>query len=448
MKKGLPVNDTNQHGDMPTGREGQPGQKGPIIPKSANEALRPERVPEPPKRSRKARSQMVIFLNFLMTLVVFVFGLGILGFYYVISTYNAPGPLTTNTNFIVRGGAGLSEIATRLENSNIISDARVFRYLTGTHLHDGETLKAGEYEIKAGASMNDIMELMKSGKSILYSVSMPEGLTVRQMFNKLQADPILEGELPSALPAEGALRPDTYKFSRGTKRSEILSQMRAAQLKMIDQIWEKRDPDLPIKTKEDFLVLASIVEKETGKADERSRVAAVFANRLRQKMKLQSDPTIIYGIVGGKGTLGRPIKRSEITQPSPYNTYVVEGLPPGPIANPGRASMEATAKPARTRDLFFVADGTGGHSFTETYDAHQKNVVKLRAMEKAIQNDSVEPPEETAAPAAAVPADANGATGATGRPVAPAKQRARNAAPAPARQGAAQTTTTPPVVQQ
>ncbi|MBC7586097.1 MAG: endolytic transglycosylase MltG, partial [Tardiphaga sp.] len=214
-------------------------------------------------------------------------------------------------------------------------------------------------------------------------------------------------------------------------------------------IWERRNADIPVKTPEQLVTLASIVEKETGKADERSRVASVFVNRLRQKMKLQSDPTIIYGIVGGKGTLGRPIKRSEITQPSPYNTYVVDGLPPGPIANPGRASLEATANPARTRDLFFVADGTGGHTFTETYDAHQKNVVKLRAMEKALQNDAVEPPEDAAAPAAAAaPADASGATGTTPtRPVAPAKQRVRNGAPA-ARQGAAQTTTTPPVVQQ
>ena len=152
------------------------------------------------------------------------------------------------------------------------------------------------------------------------------------------------------------------------------------------------------------MTLASIVEKETGKADERSRVAAVFVNRLRQKMKLQSDPTIIYGLAGGKGTLGRPIKRSEIMQPSPYNTYVVDGLPPGPIANPGRASLEATANPARTRDLFFVADGTGGHSFTETYDQHQKNVAKLRTMEKAIQNDTVEPPDDPAPAASAAPA--------------------------------------------
>jgi UPF0755 protein len=192
------------------------------------------------------------------------------------------------------------------------------------------------------------------------------------------------------------------------------------------------------------VTLASIVEKETGKPDERSRVAAVFVNRLRQKIKLQSDPTIIYGLVGGKGTLGRPIKRSEIIQPSPYNTYMIDGLPPGPISNPGRASLEAAANPARTRDLFFVADGTGGHAFTETYDQHQKNVAKLRTMEKQIQNDTVEPVEDTAPPAVAgAPVDASPT--ATTKPPAP-KKPAKPAA-APPRQGAAQSTTTPPVVQ-
>ena len=142
-------------------------------------------------------------------------------------------------------------------------------------------------------------------------------------------------------------------------------------------------PDLPLKTPEQLVILASIVEKETGEPDERTRVAAVFVNRLKTKMKLQSDPTIIYGLVGGKGTLGRPIMKSEIEQPTPYNTYVIDGLPPGPIANPGRASLEAAANPARTKELYFVADGTGGHVFSETYDQHQKNVARLRAMEHA-----------------------------------------------------------------
>src|SRR6202012_4738923 len=208
----------------------------------------------------------------------------------------------------------------------------------------------------------------------------------------------------------------------------------------------RRNTDTPLKSPDQLVTMASIVEKETGRADERSRVAAVFVNRLKQKIKLQSDPTIIYGLVGGKGTLGRPIKRSEITQPSPYNTYVIDGLPPGPISNPGPASLEPTANPARTRDLYFVADGSGGHAFTETYGEHQKNVAKLRAMEKQIQNDTVEP-DDPPPPAATgtTPADANAApTPAPAKPAAP-KKPARAAAP---RQGAAQSTAPPPVAQQ
>ncbi|MDE1994544.1 MAG: endolytic transglycosylase MltG [Rhizobiaceae bacterium] len=373
--KGLPVSDTNQNNGVPN------GQKGPIIPKSASEALRPERVPDPPKRSRKARSQMVIFLNFLMTLVVFVAVLAILGTYYAISAYQAPGPLTTNTNFIVRNGAGLAEIASRLEANNIISDPRIFRYLTATYLKNGDTLRSGEYEIKAGASMKDIMELLRSGKSILYSVSLPEGLTVRQMFNKLQADPVLEGDLPSALPAEGSLRPDTYKFSRGTKRTEIVQQMEAAQTKLVDQIWDKRDPSLPLTNKQDFVTLASIVEKETGLADERAHVASVFLNRLGKGMRLQSDPTIIYGIFGGDGKpADRPIYQSDLKKETPYNTYLIKGLPPTPIANPGKDALEAVANPWKTQDLYFVADGSGGHVFAATLEDHNANVKRWRKL--------------------------------------------------------------------
>jgi UPF0755 protein len=237
------------------------------------------------------------------------------------------------------------------------------------------------------------------------------------------------------------LLPETYKFPRGTSRDQVIARMQQAQKRALAEIWERRNPDIPVKTPEQLVTLASIVEKETGKPDERSRVAAVFVNRLRQKIKLQSDPTIIYGLVGGKGTLGRPIKRSEIQQPSPYNTYVIDGLPPGPIANPGRASLEAAANPARTRDLFFVADGTGGHAFTETYDQHQKNVAKLRATEKQIQNDTVEPPaDDPPPPAASAPADAT-PTATTTKPAAP-KKPAR-----PARQGAVRSTTSSRVVQ-
>jgi UPF0755 protein len=367
----------NGHGGNGTG-----GNRGPIIPKSPNEALKPERVPEPPRRSKKARSQLVIFLNFVMTMVVLVCIVVIGGLYYMIRTFQDPGPLETNSHFMVRPGNGLAEIANNLERNGVVSDARVFRYVTATYLRGGETLKAGEYDIKAKASMKDVMETLISGKSILYSVVFPEGLTVRQMMLRLNEDAVLEGDMPAELPAEGSLRPDTYKFSRGTKRSEILSQMHAAQQKTIDQIWEKRDPDLPVKTKAEFVVLASIVEKETGKDDERAHVASVFINRLNKGMRLQSDPTIVYGIFGGEGKPSdRPIYKSDLTKQTPYNTYQIKGLPPTPISNPGRAALEAVANPWRTNDLYFVADGTGGHVFAATLEEHNANVRRWRRIE-------------------------------------------------------------------
>jgi UPF0755 protein len=378
----LPVTDNSQNSGSSFGRDAESAAKGPIIPKSPTEALRPERVPQPPRRSRKARSQLVIFLNFLMTMAVAVCVAAVAGFFYVMSVYQNPGPLATNTNFVVRNGAGLSEIASGLERNGIIADARIFRHVTSTYLEEGETLKAGEYEIKAGATMKEIMDLLKSGKSILYAISFPEGLTVRQMFKKLAEDTVLEGELPAQLPVEGSLRPDTYKYSRGTKRAEIVSQMAAAQQKLVDQIWEKRDPDLPLKTKEEFVVLASIVERETGKDDERAHVASVFINRLTKGMRLQSDPTIVYGLFGGDGKPGdRPIYQSDLKKETPYNTYVIKGLPPGPIANPGRAALEAVAQPWKTKDLYFVADGTGGHVFAATLDEHNANVKRWRKIE-------------------------------------------------------------------
>lgn len=378
------VSDSDLNKD-PSAQE-QPAQTaatGPIIPKSANEALKPERVPMPPTRSRGARSQVVIFFNFLMTLAVFgALALGGIA-YYAISSFTAPGPLETNTTFQVRQKMYLDDIANSLERNNIISDSRIFRYVAPTYLK-GDTLKAGEYEIKAGSSMKEVMELLRSGKSILYSISFPEGLTVRQMFNRMLEDPVLEGELPSELPPEGSLRPDTYKFSRGTTRLEIVKQARAAQEKLVDEIWERRDASLPIENKQEFVTLASIVERETGKADERPRVASVFLNRLKKGMRLQSDPTIVYGIFGGEGKpADRPIYQSDLKKDTPYNTYIIKGLPPGPIAAPGKAALEAVANPSRTGDLYFVADGTGGHVFAETLEDHNANVKRWRKLEAA-----------------------------------------------------------------
>jgi UPF0755 protein len=374
------VSDSNDNSAVQFGRN-ETGSNGPIIPKSANEALRPERVPHPPKRSRKARSQVVIFLNFVMTVVVFVALAAAGAVYYAMHEYEKPGPLEANKNFIVRSGAGISEIASNLERNEIITDSRVFRFVSEAYLSN-DTLKAGEYEIKAHASMQEIMELLKSGKSILYSVSLPEGLTVKQMFHRLADDPVLVGDLPAELPPEGSLKPDTYKFTRGTDRNEIVKQMTAAQKALVQQIWEKRDPDLPVSTIEEFVTLASIVEKETGRADERPRVASVFINRLEKGMRLQSDPTIIYGIFGGDGKpADRAILRSDLDKQTPYNTYLIKGLPPTPIANPGRAALEAVANPSRTPELYFVADGTGGHVFAETLDEHNANVRRWRKLE-------------------------------------------------------------------
>jgi UPF0755 protein len=190
--------------------------------------------------------------------------------------------------------------------------------------------------------------------------------------------------------------------------------MQESQRRVLAEVWERRSPDLPIKSPEQLTTLASIVEKETGRHDERTRVAAVFVNRLKQRMKLESDPTIIYGLVGGKGSLGRGITRSEITQPTPYNTYVIEGLPPGPIANPGRASIEAAASPSRTKEIFFVADGTGGHAFAETYDQHQRNVARWRQIERDAGRSVPDAPSASAfapTPPAAAPAPANPTAG-------------------------------------
>ena len=206
-----------------------------------------------------------------------------------------------------------------------------------------------------------------------HKLPIPEGLTSEQIVDRLRDNDLLTGDIKET-PREGSLLPDTYVFERGDSRNALLAHMAAAQTKMVDEIWQKRSPDLPIKSPGELVTLASIVEKETGKADERPRVAGVFVNRLQKHMKLQSDPTIVYGLAFGKGTLGHSITKAELQEATPYNTYFIDGLPPGPICNPGRAAMEAVANPARTRDLYFVADGTGGHAFAETLDQHQKNV--------------------------------------------------------------------------
>jgi UPF0755 protein len=282
----------------------------------------------------------------------------------------------------VRPNTGVAEIADQLERRGLISDSRIFRI--GVRAYDkGGVLKAGEYEIKAHASMRDIMELLESGKSVLASLTIPEGLTVEQAFQRIAEHEALTGDMPAEIPPEGSLIADTQRFTRGATRQQIVDKMLADQKRLVESIWNRRVSGLPIADINEFVTLASIVEKETGVADERSRVAAVFINRLNKGMRLQSDPTILYGLFGGKGRpADRPIFQSDIDKPTPYNTYVINGLPPGPIANPGRESLEAVANPSKTEDLYFVADGTGGHVFAATLEEHNENVARWRAVQK------------------------------------------------------------------
>ncbi len=355
---------------------------GPIVPKTANEALRPEAGTPPPKRSRASRSQFVVFLNFLVSLVMLVvLGAGI-GVYFGRQAFIEPGPSATGDTFLVKPKMGVADIADQLERRDLISDARIFRL--GVRAYGNETaLKAGEYEIKPQASMRDIMELLKSGKSVLYSLTIPEGLTVEQAWQRIAEQDALTGDMPATMPPEGSLATDTLRFTRGATRQQMVDKLLADQKELVEDVWQRRSPDLPLANIDEFVTLASIVEKETGRGDERSRVAAVFLNRLAKGMRLQSDPTIIYGLFGGKGKpTDRPIYQSDIDKQTPYNTYLINGLPPTPIANPGRAALEAVANPSKTKDLYFVADGTGGHVFASTLEEHNENVARYRKWQK------------------------------------------------------------------
>jgi UPF0755 protein len=263
-------------------------------------------------------------------------------------------------------------------------------------------LKAGEYLFHQHASLRDVIDVVVNGRQILHAITIPEGLTSEQIVQRLKDSDFLAGDVRDP-PKEGTLLPETYKVARGWSRSDLVRKMQDDQKRLVEQVWARRAADLPFRTPYELVTLASIVEKETGKADERPHVASVFVNRLHKRMRLQSDPTIVYGLVGGKGTLGRGILRSEVDKPTPYNTYTIDGLPPGPIANPGRAALEAVANPSRTSDLYFVADGTGGHVFAETLAQHSANVARWRQIEKdkaAVEVDrapSVAPPQPGAA---------------------------------------------------
>ncbi len=401
------------------GRPGAPGaspvpppaSKPPTVPKSPRVALEPERVPPPKNRSKRVRHPLVVVGNAIFTLLVIVAAAVGGGLYFGKQRFEMPGPLAEDKVVNIPRGYGVKDIADVLVREGVIDQPYVFMGGVVVLKARGE-LKSGEYQFTKHASLADVVDTIIENKVVQHSLTVAEGLTSEQIVARLLENDALTGQIKE-IPREGTLLPETYKFTRGMTREQIIQRMQQAHKRVLQEVWERRMADLPVKTPEQLVTLASIIEKETGRTDERTRVSAVFINRLKTRMRLQSDPTIIYGLTGGKGALGRPIMKSEIEQATPYNTYVIDGLPPGPIANPGRASLEAAANPARTKELYFVADGSGGHVFSENYAEHQKNVVKLRAIEHgaAPAAASAPAPAPAAAPSGPVVIEAPGASG-------------------------------------
>jgi UPF0755 protein len=379
-----------------------------IAPRSPRAALEPDHVPLPSRSSssrpsRRARNPLVIVGNAIFTLLLLALLVG--GGAAVIgkSRFEAPGPLEEE-KVVNIPRAGMMELADLLKREGVIDEHRLVFIGGVLALKARSELKAGEYIFPKHASVRDVVETIMEGKVVQHQLTIPEGLTSEQIVARLLESDILAGNIKD-VPREGSLLPDGYHFNRGFTREQMIRRMREAQDRLVREAWERRNPDLPLKSPDQLVILASIIEKETGKPEERTRIAAVFANRLKQKMKLQTDPTVIYGLVYGKGALGHPLTKSELAQSTPYNTYIIEGLPPGPICNPGRASIEAAANPARTKELYFAADGTGGHAFAETYDQHLKNVARLRVIEHGGDPAAAAAPDAQA-PAAAAPARA------------------------------------------
>lgn len=311
--------------------------------------------------------------------VVAVVGLLVLA--WSVFSYIGPGPRAKSgeqTVVVLRKGSGLSEIAEALERAGAVRSSALFAAAAQLNGAAGQ-LKAGEYEFASGASMASVLDKIRRGQIVRHFVTIPEGVTSETAVEILMRSPVLTGAAP--VPPEGALLPETYDVQRGDDRGAVLQRMMAAQERTLKGLWAVRSPDLPVQTPEQAVILASVVEKETGIASERPRVAAVFVNRLRQGMRLESDPTVIYGLTGGR-PLGRGLRRSELASATPYNTYLIPGLPPAPIANPGKASLAAVLNPPKTEELFFVADGTGGHVFANTFDDHLANVAKWRQVER------------------------------------------------------------------
>ena len=358
------------------------------------------RVSEPVRfKPRKWSFWRVMFRMFGLIVLIGAILIGALAWAgYILS---ATGPLEAKKIVQIPKTADRVAIATQLQQEGVISGTRLFSAaaLVDEQLRHAH-LKTGEYEFPANASMAVVLSMLGRGDVVKYKVTIPEGWTSQMVVNRVNEQEELDGQV-TATPAEGTLLPETYIVTRGYTRDKLLADMAAAQNKILESVAAQIPPGSPVKTKEDVITLASIVEKETGVAQERPEVAAVFLNRLKQHMRLQSDPTVIYGIVGGAGKLDHPITRDDLDNETPYNTYVIDGLPPGPIANPGKAAIEAVINPANVPYLYFVANGTGGHAFASTLEEHNANVKKWRSL-----NGTVDPAPSSVKPAVAAPTPA------------------------------------------
>lgn len=298
------------------------------------------------------------------------------GGFAVRTAYRAPGPLARSAEVVVPRGR-LQQVAAVLRQAGVITNPLAFRIAAYVTQGRG-AIHAAEFAFPAHASLAEVLAVLRTGKPVQHLLTIPEGLTAAEIAGVLARASALSG--PVELPPEGSVLPQTYAYERGTTRTALLARARAAMARSLDRLWATRDPALPLGSPEQVLILASIVERETALADERPRVAAVFLNRLRLGMKLQSDPTVAYGASGGLGTLDRPLSRADLQWSGPYNTYLVSGLPPGPICSPGLGSLVAVTHPAQSDDLYFVADGSGGHAFSRTLAAHERNVARYRTL--------------------------------------------------------------------
>ena len=297
--------------------------------------------------------------------------------------YRAPGPKARSgpaTDVILRHGAGVAEIGADLQTAHVVRSSAMFlaaAQITGAARH----MRAGEYAFASGASLQQVIRQLRLGLIVHHRITIPEGLTSKQAVGVLDRNPALTGAI--GVPPEGVLLPETYEVVRGQSRASVLKRMQDDRDRMLATLWAERQPGLPFTTPDQAVTLASIVEKETAIPAERPHVAAVYINRMRQGVKLEADPTVIYGLTEGAGPLGHPLRASELAATGPYNTYLTPGLPPTPIDNPGRASLAAVLDPAKSADMFFVADGGGGHVFAQTLAEHEKNVARWRAFQKA-----------------------------------------------------------------